>query len=186
MNNQFAFTRLKLSQTQYIKGYFYLSAITKEDDIESVDFRYFIDDGIDFIPTKNGFRVPYKLLNEFLNQLVKDITDEDYFCNTADGRSIYIRYLEDAKGEFIDIRVKVKSERYSGWTKQGVRFLISDYLNLQTEVITFIKNDLSIKNYENLFESKVITLEYKSKKKLKKSLADSSQINPDLLKIINS
>ena len=186
MNNQLAFTRLKLSQTQYIKGYFYLSAITKEDDIESVDFRYFIDDGIDFIPTKNGFRVPCDFLNNFLNQLVKDITDEDYCCNISNERSIYIRHLEDVKGEYIDIRVKVKSERYTGWTKQGIRFLISDYLNLQTEVIKFINNDLSLKNYENFFELKVITSEPKSKKKLKKISTDTSEINPDLLKIIKS
>ena len=182
MNKQFAFSKLKLSQAQYIKGYFYLSAITKEDAVESIDFRFFIDDGIDFIPTKNGFRVPC----DFLNQLVKDITDEDYCCNISNERSIYIRHLEDVKGEYIDIRVKVKSERYTGWTKQGIRFLISDYLNLQTEVIKFINNDLSIKNYENFFELKVIPSERKSKKKLKKISTDTSEINPDLLKIIKS
>lgn len=186
MENQYSFIKIKLSQAQYKRGYLYVSAITNvENEIVSYDFRYFVDDD-DFIPTQNGFRVAHTLSNEFLHQITKSPSNDDYCYELTKERSVYIRYLEDSNGEFIDIRNYVKSEKYTGWTKQGIRFLLSDYLSLQNEVINFINNDFSIKKYENLFESKVITSKPKSKKKSKKSSIDTTKTNPDLLKIINS
>ena len=186
MNNQFALAKIKLSQARYKKGFFYISAITKNEEIEHLDFRYFIDDEVNFIPTKSGFRVPNKLFNNFLHQLVKDKSDEDYCCEITNERAIYIRYLEDSKGEFIDVRVYLKTEKYTGWTKQGIRFILEDYRNLQNQIIPFIENNFSIENYTNLFADKVITTSPKTKKKSKKTSIDESKINPGILKIINS
>ena len=177
MNNQFAFAKIKLSQARYKKGFFYISAITKNDEIESLDFRYFVDDEVNFIPTKSGFRVPNKLFNNFLHQLIKDKSDEDYSCEITNTRAICIRYLEDSEGEFIDVRVHVKTEKYTGWTRQGVRFLLEDYNNLQNQIIPFIENNFSIANYVNLFTDKVITTN--------RNTINEAIINPDILQIIN-
>ena len=186
MEEQYSFIKIKLSQAHYKRGYLYVSAITNvENEIVSYDFRYFVDDH-DLIPTQNGFRISHKLSNEFMYQITKNPSNEDYCYELTKERSLYIRYLEDSNGEFIDIRNYVISEKFTGWTKQGIRFLLSDYKSLQNEVIKFINNDFSIKNYENFFESKVITSKSKSKKKLNKSSTDTYQTNPDLLKIINS
>ena len=186
MNSQFAFAKIKLSQARYKKGFFYISAITNEEVIESLDFRYFVDNEVNFIPTKSGFRVPNKLFNNFLHQIVKDKSDEDYCCEITNERAIYIRYLEDSKGEFIDVRVYLKTEKYTGWTRQGVRFILEDYSNLQNQIIPFIDNNFSIENYTNLFADKVITTSPKTKNKSKKTSIDESKINPGILKIINS
>ena len=186
MNNQFAFAKIKLSQAGYKKGFLYISAITKNEEIEHLDFRYFIDDKVSFIPTKIGFRIPEKHFNSFLNQLTKPKSNEDYCCEITNKRAIYIRYLEDSEGEFIDVRAYVKTEKYTGWTKQGVRFILKDYSNLQNQIIKFIDNDFSIENYTNLFADKVITTSPKTKKKSKKTSIDESKINSGILQIINS
>jgi hypothetical protein len=186
LNSQFAFIKFKLSQTQYKKGFLFISALVKDGAIQSVDFRFYIDNEVDYIPTKNGFRIPITASNDFLHQLTQIPTDGDYCYELTKERSIYIRYIEDSKGEFIDIRNHVKSEKYSGWTRQGIRFLLSDYEKLQNEVNDFINNKFSIQNYDNLFESKVVTTRPKSKKKTTKVTDNSSNINPGLLNIINS
>ena len=184
MDNQFAFAKIKLSQPGYKKGFLYISAITKNEEIEHLDFRYFIDDKVSFIPTKIGFRIPEKHFNNFLNQLTKPISkEENYCCEITDKRALHISYIDESEGEFIDVRAFVKTEKYTGWTKQGVRFILKDYSNLQNQIIKFIDNDFSIENYTNLFVDKVITP--RAKKKSKKTSIDESKINPDILKIIN-
>ena len=187
MDNQYAFIKIKLSKLQYKRGFFYVSAITnKENKITSYDFRYFVDEDDDFIPTYNGIRLPLSLSDDFFLQIYKGSFIKEYCLKLTQDRSIYIRRLEDANGEFIDIRNYVESEKYTGWTKQGIRFPLSDFEKFQNEIINFIDNKHSINDYKNLFESKVITSNSKTKKKTSKDTIDTSSINPELLKIINS
>jgi len=187
MDNQYAFIKIKLSKLQYKRGYFYVSAITNEENkITSYDFRYFVDEDDNFIPTYNGVRLPFSLSDEFFFQIYRGSFIEEYCLNLTKDRSIYIRHLDDANGEFIDIRNYVKSEKYTGWTKQGIRLPLCDFEKLQNEIINFLDNKLSINDYQNLFESKVITSNSKSKKKTSKDNTNTSRINPELLKIINS
>ena len=164
---QHAFIKIKLSQSRYKKGYFYVSLVFDElQEIEAMDFRYFVDDGEVFTPTKIGFRVKKELFDLFLPGILKDSTGINIACCKDGNQELHIRHVIDSYGEGVDVRYFVSSDNYSGWSGKGVRFLVEDYKILQQEIQLFVDSGFNYLAGSDLFREKEINI---NKGKVKKS-----------------
>ena len=170
--NQYAFSKIKLSQSKYKKGFLYISLILSNcQEVEAIDFRYFVDDEDIFTPTKIGFRVKKNFIDAFTIEILKDYIGIDTVCCKTDQQKLHIRHMVDSYGESVDVRYFLSTDDYNGWSGKGVRFLVEDYMVLQQKLQLFLDNNFNYLAYNNLFQDKKISLNLnRAKSKNKKKI----------------
>ncbi len=172
IGNQYAFSKIKLSQSKYKKGFLYISLILSNcQEVEAIDFRYFVDDEEIFTPTKIGFRIKKDFMDVFIIEILKDYIGIDTVCCKTDQQKLHIRHMVDSYGEAVDVRYFLSIDDYNGWSGKGIRFLVEDYMVLQQKLQLLLDNSFNYLAYNNLFQDKQISLKMigitsKNKKKI--------------------
>jgi len=129
--NVIPFLKMTLSQKRYKGGFFFGTAITN-DEIESLDFRYFRTADGGFSPTRSGFRIGHDALENFrklVNQV--DLPIEPFSIWVHQHRKLVAQYRDDEYGQAVDFRYYITTTKYTGWEKRGIRLSLTDFENLK-------------------------------------------------------
>ena len=132
MTEQIGLHKFKLTQKRYKDGAFYLSVVLDGEQVKALDGRFFVEEGNELTPTKNGFRIPIEKLDAFGKALsgdLREIDDTVLFENKS--FRFHIRYLNDKYGEAIDLRKYKTTNKYSGWDRSGVRLKFEDVATMR-------------------------------------------------------
>jgi len=177
--------KLKLSQKRYEQGNFYISVLQEEDDVVSLDARYFIEEENNVTATKSGFRIPKDYLIHFIELINNDLVslNENECCVVGD-RKVLISYKDDRYGEAVDIRYYKESSEYTGWEKKGIRLAISDFIKIR-DIINNTDFTISHSDNLNLFSSKHLNQSQNNNKSNKPKHKDSTYINEALMNILD-
>lgn len=122
---------MTLSQKRYKDGYFFGTAITN-DDIESLDFRFFRTADGGFSPTRSGFRISHDALDNFRKLVNKsDLPIDPFSIWEHEHRKLVVQYRDDEYGKAVDFRYYKTTTKYTGWEKRGIRLALSDFKKLR-------------------------------------------------------
>lgn len=150
--------RIVLRQRRFRAGALYVSGIHENGNLEAIDVRYFVEDGLRLIPTRQGFRVRADNLTGFakvLRTLDCKLLDAELWRSPT--RRLIARYCEDEYGTGVDIRYFSDSPRYTGWEPRGVRLQVEDFQKLQA---TLLSSEVIVGRIDpkvDLFDGKSIT-----------------------------
>jgi hypothetical protein len=150
--------RLALGQRRFKSGALYVSGIYSGADLEAIDVRYFVENGSQVTPTRQGFRIRADNLAAFAKVLrTQDCKLVDAELWRGSTRKLIARYCTDEYGTGVDIRYFSDSARYKGWEPRGIRLQLEDFLKLRA---TLLKSGViagRIDPKADLFEGKEIT-----------------------------
>ena len=153
MTEQIGLHKFKLTQKRYKDGAFYLSVVLDGEQVKALDGRFFVEEGNELTPTKNGFRIPIEKLDAFGKALsgdLREIDDTVLFENKS--FRFHIRYLNDKYGEGIDFRKYKTTDKYTGWDRSGVRMKLEDVVSMRNRLNDFDHREVASSN--NLFSGK--------------------------------
>jgi hypothetical protein len=129
--NLLPFHQITLSQKRYKGGFFFGTAITN-DEIESLDFRFFRTVEGGFSPTRSGFRINHDDLENFRKLVNQDDLPIDPFSIWEhQHRKLVAQYRDDEYGQGVDFRYYITTTKYTGWEKRGIRLVLSDFKKLK-------------------------------------------------------
>jgi len=129
--NVLPFFQMTLSQKRYKGGSFFGTAITN-DEIESLDFRFFRTTEGGFSPTRSGFRISRDALENFRKFVNEDDLPIDPFSIWEhQHRKLVAQYRDDEYGKGVDFRYYITTTKYTGWDKRGIRLALSDFQKLR-------------------------------------------------------
>lgn len=155
MTTQIGLYSFKLTQKRYQEGTFYLSVILVREQAKALDGRFYIEEGRELAPTKNGFRLPLEILEDFKNVLAGDLRAiDDTVLVENKSFHFHVRYLNDKYGEAIDFRKYKTTEKYTGWDRSGIRMKLEDVVTMRDWLTGFDPQEID--PADNLFADKVI------------------------------
>jgi hypothetical protein len=149
--------RIKLSQRRFRPGALYVSGIYIGGDLDAIDIRYFVEDGSQLIPTRQGFRIHadnLPALRTTLHTQAIDLKEQELWRGAT--RKLIARYCDDEYGTGVDIRYFSDSTRYRGWEPKGVRLQLEDYSTLRATLLGSGVVDGSVSVKADLFSGKEI------------------------------
>lgn len=149
--------RIKLSQRRFRSGALYISGIYIVDDLNAIDIRYFVEDGNQLIPTRQGFRIHadnFPALRTALHTQAIDLKGHELWRGAT--RKLIARYCNDEYGTGVDIRYFSDSTRYRGWEPKGVRLQLEDYSTLRATLLGSGVADGRVSAKADLFSGKEI------------------------------
>lgn len=120
----------KPKQKKYQDGRIFLSVLIEDDTVLALDVRFFLEDGKELTPTRNGFRVPTQSLDLAEKVFRKEPRQIDDVINSMKKRELHARFVDDNYGQAVDIRYYKKTEEYTGWEKRGLRLRNGDFKEL--------------------------------------------------------
>lgn len=129
--NVIPFLQMTLSQKRYKGGLFFGTAIVN-DEIESLDFRFFRTVEGGFSPTRSGFRISHDAFENFrklVNQA--NLPIDPFSIWEHQHRKLVAQYRDDEYGQGVDFRYYITTTKYTGWEKRGIRLTLSDFGKLQ-------------------------------------------------------
>ena len=154
MTNQVGLYSFKLTQKRYQEGAFYLSVILDRGLAKALDGRFYVEEGHELAPTKNGFRIPIEKLEDFRKVLSGDLRSlDDAVLIKNKSFHFHVRYLNDKYGEAIDFRKYKTSDKYTGWDRSGIRMKLEDVLTMRDLLASF--DPQAIDPAGNIFAGKV-------------------------------
>lgn len=149
--------RIKLSQRRFRSGALYVSGIYIGGDLDAIDIRYFVEDGNQLIPTRQGFRIHadnLAALRTALHTQSIDLKEQELWRGAT--RKLIARYCDDEYGTGVDIRYFSDSTRYRGWEPKGVRLQLEDYSTLRATLLGSGVADGRVSAKADLFSGKEI------------------------------
>jgi hypothetical protein len=149
--------RIPLGQRRFRSGALYIAGIHTRGDLEAIDVRYFVEEGNQLIPTRQGFRIHADNLSRFRNVLRTpegDLEQAELWRGAA--RRLIARYCDDKYGTGVDIRYFSDSSRYTGWEPRGIRLQLEDFSKLRATLLDSGIVDGRISAETDLFSGKEI------------------------------
>lgn len=149
--------RIELSQRRFRSGALYVSGIYIGDELDAIDIRYFVEEGNQLIPTRQGFRIHadnLPALRTALHTRELDLKEHELWRGAT--RKLIARYCNDEYGIGVDIRYFSDSTRYRGWEPKGVRLQLEDYSTLRATLLGSGVADGRINAKADLFSGKEI------------------------------
>jgi len=181
MTEQIGLHKFILAQKRFSNGAFYLAVVLYDEKLKALDARFYLEDGFDLVPTKNGFRIPIEKLEEFkklLKQDLRNFEDIELFKNNS--FSFHVRYLNDKYGEGIDFRKYKTVKKYTGWDRSGIRMKLEDVSSMRSWLESF--DQKNAKDSKDLFEGKGIG--HASEEKQRNIGTANADVNPAIKKIL--
>jgi len=186
---------LPLSQKRYKKGSLFISLVQVAEKVIAYDIRYFYEDTNCVYPTKYGFRIPADCVDKFTDALeMAPISDlKKTVIVGGSGRTLLANYCNDKYGEGIDVRYYLETPKYSGWDRRGIRFVISDWIQLKHEFGNIDMENPGASN-TNLFVDRPIKKYVKASKGTRESgrttrrekQQGTESIHDDILRLLDS
>ena len=149
--------RIELSQRRFRSGALYVSGIYTGGELDAIDVRYFVEEGNQLIPTRQGFRIHadnLPALRKALHTQEIDLKEHELWRGAT--RKLIARYCNDEYGTGVDIRYFSDSTRYRGWEPKGVRLRLEDYSTLRATLLGSGVADGRISTKADLFSGKEI------------------------------
>ena len=154
MTDQIGLYSFKLTQKRYQEGAFYLSVILVGEQAKALDGRFYVEEGNELTPTKNGFRIPLEILEDFKKVLAGDLRAiDDRVLIKNKSFHFHVRYLNDKYGEAIDFRKYKTTNKYTGWDRSGIRMKLEDVVTIRDWLAGF--DSQAIDPADNIFVGKV-------------------------------
>lgn len=149
--------RIELCQRRFRSGALYVSGIFIGGELDAIDVRYFVEEGNQLIPTRQGFRIHADNLPALRKALhTQEIELKEHELWRGATRKLIARYCNDEYGTGVDIRYFSDSTRYRGWEPKGVRLQLEDYSTLRATLLGSGVADGRVTAKANLFSGKEI------------------------------